>query len=530
MPLQIPRLRRWLLLATAVLCLIVAGAYIHRRRQAHAVFKEIPAKMNLEIQQTAEGFKVSKSEQGRTLFTVQASQVVQFKTGGRAELHHVTITLYGRDASRYDQIYGDDFAYDPQTGNVIAKGEVRIDLEANPEGILKPDQSKPEGMKNPIHLVTRDLVFNQKTGNAFTAAQVELRMPQATGSATGVHYTAKDNILTLDSHVDLALSGSRRARLQAARGVISKEPRQVVLEEPQLRQGPQQMQARRATLYLRDDNTVDHVVASNDVQARITGDSPVNARAGQAEFAVNEAQDGISRALLKGDVQIEAGGEHPSRINAGRIQLTFSGKNQVSKVRAEENVQLTETTQQNADSSAPAARETHPAAQQVEISAPAMDFYLANGERIDHAETSGGGRIAILPGPANEPSTIITAGDFQAKFDGNGRMSSIHGAPDAKIVTTAPGQPERSSSSPQIDATFRAAATSMASRSEGNFTYGDGNARRALTAPATRRETDAGAYRLAKHYRQRAGHGRRHASDESRHRRRRRRRPRQDDV
>jgi lipopolysaccharide export system protein LptA len=474
MPLQIPRLRRWLVLAAALLCLVVAGAYIHRRRQARAVFKQIPAKMNLDIQQTAEGFKVSKSEQGRTLFTVQASKAVQFKTGGRAELHHVTITLYGRDASRYDQIYGDDFAYDPQTGDVTAKGEVRIDLEANPEGILRPDQSKPEGMKNPIHLITRDLVFNQKTGNAFTPAKVELRMAQATGSATGVHYTAKDNILTLDSHVDLALTGSRSGTLQATRGVISQQPRQVVLEEPRLKQGPQQLQARRATLYLRDDNTVDHVVANEGVQAHITGESPVDARARQAEFAVNQAQDGISRALFQGDVQIEEGGERASRINAGRIQLSFSSKNQIRKVRAEENVKLTETPQQKADAHAPAARDTRKSTQQVEVSAPAMDFYLASGKRLERAETSGGGRVALLPGAANEPSTVITAGNFQAKFDATGRMSSVHGAPDAKVVTQAPGQAERSSSSQQIDATFQAAGGIESIVQQGNFAYSDG--------------------------------------------------------
>src|SRR5436305_1471664 len=134
MPLQIPRLRRWLVLAAVVLILIVARAYIHRRTQARDVLKHIPGKMNLDIQQTAEGFKVSKSAEGRTLFTIQASKAVQFKLGGRSELRSVKITLYGRDASRYDQIYGDDFAYDPQTGDVTAKGEVRIDLEANPEG------------------------------------------------------------------------------------------------------------------------------------------------------------------------------------------------------------------------------------------------------------------------------------------------------------------------------------------------------------------------------------------------------------
>lgn len=474
MPLQIPRLRRWLVLAAALLCLIVAGAYIHRRGQARAVFKQIPAKMNLDIQQTAEGFKVSKSDQGRTLFTVQASKAVQFKTGGRAELHHVTITLYGRDASRYDQIYGDDFAYDPQTGDVTAKGEVRIDLEANPEGILKPDQSKPEGMKNPIHLVTRDLVFNQKTGNAFTPAKVELRMAQATGSATGVHYTAKDNVLTLDSHVDLALSGSRNATLQATRGVISKEPRQVVLDEPRLRQGPQQMQARRATLFLRDDNTVDHVIANDDVQAQINGDSAVRARAGRAEFALNEAQDGISRAVFQKDVQVESGGDRPSRINAGRMQLDFSGRNRVGKIRAEQNVKLAETIPQQSGDGAASTQKTQAGTQPVEVSAPAMDFYLANGKRIEHAETSGGGRIAILPAAGNEPSTVITAGDFQAKFEASGGMSSVHGAPNAKVVTTAPGQPERSSSSQQIDTTFRAAGGIEAIVQQGNFTYSDG--------------------------------------------------------
>jgi hypothetical protein len=131
------------------LCLVVAGAYIHRRRQARSVFKQIPAKMNLDIQQTAEGFKVSKSAQGRTLFTVQASKAVQFRTGGRAELHHVTITLYGRDASRYDQIYGDDFAYDPQTGDVeyrltnVSRAEPAPDLFTVPADYTVVDSLSP---------------------------------------------------------------------------------------------------------------------------------------------------------------------------------------------------------------------------------------------------------------------------------------------------------------------------------------------------------------------------------------------------
>ena len=59
-------------------------------------------------------------------------------------MHNVSIVLYGRDSSRFDQIYGDDFAYNQKTGDVTAKGDVQIDLVANPAGLASPDQSTPE--------------------------------------------------------------------------------------------------------------------------------------------------------------------------------------------------------------------------------------------------------------------------------------------------------------------------------------------------------------------------------------------------
>jgi lipopolysaccharide export system protein LptA len=467
MPLQIPRLRRWLVVAALMLGLAVAGVYIHRRSQARDVLKQIPGKMNLDIQQTAEGFKVSKSEQGHTLFTIQASKAVQFKLGGRAELHNVKITLYGRDSSRYDQISGDDFAYDPQTGDVTAKGEVRIDLEANPEGLLKPDQSKPSVMKNPIQLVTRDLVFNQKTGNAFTPAQVELRMPQVTGSASGVHYTARDNVLTLDSHVDLSMVASGKTKLRADRGVITKTPRQVVLEGPHFTRGAQQMSAQKAVLYLREDNTVDHVVASDGVQAELAADSPMQARAAQAEFTVNNAQNGLSRAVLSGDVQLDSAGERPSRVNAGRVLLDFSGRNRVSTIHAEDNVKLVELP-------APAASPGSTNAQQVEVTAAAMNFFMARGRHLDRAETSSAGRITIFPAADQGSLTTVTAGRFQAKFDDHSRLSAVHGAPDTRIVNTVAGQPDRVSTSRTIDVVFRSTGGIDSILQQGDVNYSDG--------------------------------------------------------
>jgi lipopolysaccharide export system protein LptA len=171
MTLPIYHLRRLLVVTAVLLIVVVTGMYFYARHRARNVLKEVPGKIGYDIRQTASGFQFSKSDGGRTLFTIQASGLKRFVLGDRAELHNVNIILYGRDSSRYDQIYGDDFAYNPQTGDVTAKGDVQIDLVANPAGLASPDQSAPKALTNPIHLKTRDLVFNRDTGNAWTDAR-----------------------------------------------------------------------------------------------------------------------------------------------------------------------------------------------------------------------------------------------------------------------------------------------------------------------------------------------------------------------
>ena len=197
MPLPIYRLRRLLIAITLLFTTVVAGMYFYARLRQHSVLKGLPGKIGYDIKQTASGFQFSKSESGRTMFTIHARNVKEFKLNGHAELHDVSIILYGRDTSRFDQIYGDNFTFDPKSGDVIAQGEVQIDLQANPTGVTAPDQATPKELKNPIHLKTRDLVFNRDSGDASTDARVDFRTPQASGWAVGVRYSAKIGALTL---------------------------------------------------------------------------------------------------------------------------------------------------------------------------------------------------------------------------------------------------------------------------------------------------------------------------------------------
>src|SRR6266704_2013792 len=221
MPLKIYRLRRLLAGTAVLLSVVVVSMYFYARWRATDVLKSIPGKIGYDIKQTASGFQFSKSDGKRTLFTIQASNFKEFKLNGNAELHNVSIVLYGRDSTRFDQIYGDDFAYNQKTGDVTAKGEVQIDLVANPAGLESPDQSAPKDLKNPIHLKTRDLVFNKDSGNAWTDARVEFRTPQASGWAVGVKYAGKSNTLTLASQIHIELSGLKAAVIDAKHGVIT---------------------------------------------------------------------------------------------------------------------------------------------------------------------------------------------------------------------------------------------------------------------------------------------------------------------
>src|SRR5882672_3555791 len=104
MPLPVYRLRRWLA-ATAVLFTVgVAGMYFYARMRQRNALTDVPGKIGIDIKRTAKGFQFSKSDGGRTLFTIQATDIKEFQLNGRAELHNVSIVLYGRDSSRFDQI------------------------------------------------------------------------------------------------------------------------------------------------------------------------------------------------------------------------------------------------------------------------------------------------------------------------------------------------------------------------------------------------------------------------------------------
>jgi len=75
MPLSIRRLRIWFAVCGIALLLLVSAIYLGRRYEMRIMAHLAAKKLGVEIQQSTEGFSLSKSEGGRTLFKISAKKV-----------------------------------------------------------------------------------------------------------------------------------------------------------------------------------------------------------------------------------------------------------------------------------------------------------------------------------------------------------------------------------------------------------------------------------------------------------------------
>src|SRR5215472_16841540 len=267
-----PKLLRRLFAAGTILSILVVGGFYLRGLLKSIRNPPPPTSTNIaeNISQVTHNFKASRADGQRTLFTIQAASVQQFKEGQRFELHDADIILYGRDGGRADHISGADFTYDKATGDVIAKGEVQIDLEAT-----SPPDKLPKGavagVSNVIHLKSRGLVFNENTGLAQTGDLIEFSIPDASGSAVGAMYDSRANELSLKSNVKVVTTGRQKATISGASATIVKNPQRIVVQNAKIDQPPREITTDKLTVLLRNDNTVERILGAGNIHARRHG-------------------------------------------------------------------------------------------------------------------------------------------------------------------------------------------------------------------------------------------------------------------
>jgi lipopolysaccharide export system protein LptA len=454
MPFDPKRLRKIFAGGAVLVFVIAVGFYLRGLFKAQTVIPDPHRNIPLGVEKSATGFNLSKSEGGKPLFTIHAASAQQYKEGGRAALHDVSITVFGRNQDRSDQIYGSDFAYDPVAKVVTAEGEVRIDLEAN-SAAATPAGPPAAETKNLIHVKTSGLTFNENTGIAQTKAAIEFRVPEGNGSAVGATYDSHGGVLMLKSAVRMTSSGPRKVTITGQSAIITKNPSKVVVQSARVEEPQRLTSADKVTVFMGDDNDIERIVGSGNLHAESAGAKAfvVNAAEGELRMAdANQARSGV----LSGGVMFAGKGDTPAEGKAGKILLTFGGANRLTKARAQDSVQLKQG----------------PAGKSQELHAVALDLSVKDGRTLEKAVTSGGpAEIVREQAPGK---TIISAGHFETTFNGQNRPASLYGTPDAKIVDSVPGKPDRILFSRELTAKFNEKGEIISADQTGDFHYQEG--------------------------------------------------------
>ncbi len=277
-------IRTVLVAAFAALAVVLLSAVGLQQLKRHGFHLDLPGQLGVNISQTANGYTYSKSQAGHTIFTIHASRIVQYK-GDQAELHDVSITLYGPEGShRQDRISGSDFLYEKDTGVVTAKGPVEIDM-ASP-AVPAPGQPASEGSPpDNIHVQTSNLRFDQKSGEAQTDQPLAFTLPRASGKAIGGDYNSKTGVLILQSAVELqADQNGSPSTVHAEHAQLLRDSHVAYLLHAQSEYQGGRDSADQAIIHFRPDGSIQHLDAQDHVHMLTADGSELYASTAAADF------------------------------------------------------------------------------------------------------------------------------------------------------------------------------------------------------------------------------------------------------
>ncbi|MGB9253591.1 MAG: LptA/OstA family protein, partial [Candidatus Korobacteraceae bacterium] len=261
-------------------------------------------------------------------------------------------------------------------------------------------------------------------------------------------------------------------------GVIQKVPRRAVLLNAKIDQPDRTLTADKATLLFEPDNTVKHAVAEGNVHIQDRGSATVDITGPRGDINMGP-KNTIQQAIISGGAKFDSHGNSIAHGSADTFILDFEDQNQPSRAHMVKNARMRQD---------PSPSKSGTSGQPMEIAADRLDFQLANGNQLKSGDTVGKAWITILPrAPGSKPApsnaknskdmggsnstTVATAGKFHATFDDDNHIQMLHGAPDSRIVSSTPGQPDKTSTADKVDVTFDPDGGLQKIIQTGNFEY-----------------------------------------------------------
>jgi lipopolysaccharide export system protein LptA len=456
------KLRIWILILAGCLVAAIGGFFFYGRWQGRRLGHDRPGGLETGIQQSTNGFTYSESRGGHTLYTLHASKAVQFKGGGHAELHDVSITLYGAEGQPANRIYGSEFDWDPVHGVARAVGEVQIDFQGSPAPGPQAGKAASEESenKNTVHVKTSGLVFNKQTGLASTTERIEFRLAQAAGSATGASFDSQTGIVILTADVAFNSSvGGKPLALRAHHAQYDRDNRLLYLLQDVTDYADSHSSSDQATVSFRTDGSAYQVLAEGHVVFTGNDGQQVNARIAHVDL---DAKSEPQQAKLDGGLLYVANNE--ARLlhgSAASGTMSFGPQSTIRHAQLHTAVSVVDEEKlPQLDSAKAKPNAAQSITRQVQASQVDIDFVQGPDRRPEaqHILASGGGRVNVHTIYAKTPPEDMTVqGDqlFATLVDGE-VLSSLRGTGHTSLVTVSPAGVTQSSKGDNLMLTFAA--------------------------------------------------------------------------
>lgn len=439
------RYARWAAMAAGLIVAIVTGAYMERIiRQARAR-RIAPPMVSTAVEHKSSAFSFKQEENGRTIFTVRASEETQFKEGDRALLEDVWITVYGRDGTSNDNIHTHECSYEPETGSVRCAGEVQIDVQD------AGASAQPGG--KPIEVKTQNLTFNRETGEASTPAAVEFSFPAGEGRGVGVAYSTHDATVRVEHAVEFDMPASERTgglpvHITGSSLEILRKERRVVLDGPVMaREGGRELSADDVSVELDSSFHAEEAIAEGHPALQATeGGAKFSVSAGKFEAHLNPSgwvESVIADGNVSGNRQTTAGTD---RFSASRVEFAMLPEhNLIQEMTASGGVEA--DAQQGGD------------LQHLETDALRVTFAPGGSteqQRVESAETLA---PATIESKSGAEATQLRAKKFVAQLGPDGRLEKLFGHSDVEVRRQAGKAAPQTGSAEELAATFAAGST-----------------------------------------------------------------------
>jgi lipopolysaccharide export system protein LptA len=352
---------RALVLGAAVLLLVALGLFLLVGKVKNPFNRrDLPQQLGINIQQEANGVTYTQAHGGRTLFKIHASKVIQLKQGN-ALLHDVKIELYGEDGARVDRIEGNDFEYNQQAGIAVAAGPVEITLmrpgvapaiapKAAASQVAKdklkgtPVASVAEAAAHgEIHVKTRGLIFDQKSGVARTGEHVDFSMTQGSGSSMGATYDSDSGLLVLDHAVELTTKrGTQTVQIHSQHAEFARQSLLCRLHEATADYQGGEAKAGDAKVLFREDGSAVRLDAMNGFTLATATGGHLAAPTGHMEFDEhNQPRHGhMEGGVTMDSVSENAGRKRQMHGTSPTAELEFNARGQLRHAHMEQGVTM----------------------------------------------------------------------------------------------------------------------------------------------------------------------------------------------